>query len=150
MNIAETILVPTDLSEGAAAALDYAVQIAGNLDATIHMVNAVGVHLISSEYGMTLTPDLVSMILESNRAALNRMVGERSDKAVFGPALVKVGEPREVIVQVAAELAADLIVMGSHGRRGFRRMVLGSVAESIARTAPCPVLLVREKASERS
>jgi len=49
-----------------------------------------------------------------------------------------------VIEETAAEIGADLIVMGTHGRRGVSRLLLGSVAESVARTAPCPVLLVRK------
>jgi len=54
----------------------------------------------------------------------------------------------EAIVGFARDDASDLIVMASHGRTGFRRLVLGSVAEAVARTAPCPVLLVRREVPE--
>lgn len=56
---------------------------------------------------------------------------------------VAVGKPAEEILQVAREEVADLIVMGTHGRTGLRHMLLGSVAESLVRTAPCPVFTVR-------
>jgi nucleotide-binding universal stress UspA family protein len=56
---------------------------------------------------------------------------------------VAVGEPAEQILRVAREEKADLIVMGTHGRRGWRHAVLGSVAEAVMRQAMCPVLTVR-------
>ncbi len=60
-----------------------------------------------------------------------------------GPVLVKSGDPREVIVDAAKDLKAEVIVMGTHGRRGLSRAIIGSVAESVVRTAPCSVLVVR-------
>lgn len=60
--------------------------------------------------------------------------------------IVAIGAPADVIVKVAHEWSADLIVLGSHGRGGLARMMLGSVAESVARHAPSPVLIVRAQA----
>jgi nucleotide-binding universal stress UspA family protein len=54
--------------------------------------------------------------------------------------MVRVGEPNQVIPQVATEARAELIVMGTHGRHGLRRLLLGSVAEAVVQSAPCPVL----------
>jgi nucleotide-binding universal stress UspA family protein len=59
------------------------------------------------------------------------------------------GVPDEVIVQVAEELPADLIVMGTHGRQGVTRLLMGSVAENVMRTAPCPVLTTRGELREK-
>ncbi len=61
---------------------------------------------------------------------------------------VRVGHPADEIVQLASEIDADLIVVGTHGRRGFRRLILGSVAERVLRLAHCPVLVVRPKEHE--
>jgi nucleotide-binding universal stress UspA family protein len=61
----------------------------------------------------------------------------------MGPVRVEVGDAREVIDNVAEKIGADLIAMGTHGRRGVKRMLLGSVAESVVRSAPCPVLTIR-------
>lgn len=61
---------------------------------------------------------------------------------------VKVGHPAEGIARLAAEVDADMIVLGTHGRRGMRRWILGSVAEATIRIAGCPVLVVRRKAHE--
>jgi nucleotide-binding universal stress UspA family protein len=59
--------------------------------------------------------------------------------------LVRVGHPVDVILQAATDWPADLIVIGSHGRSGLGRVLLGSVAESVVRQAPCPVLVVRKE-----
>jgi nucleotide-binding universal stress UspA family protein len=59
--------------------------------------------------------------------------------------LIKAGDPRDMINRTAQELGVDLIVMGTHGRRGLTRALLGSVAESVVRSAPCAVLTVRLK-----
>jgi nucleotide-binding universal stress UspA family protein len=147
MPLPKNILVPTDFSECATAALDYAVELAAKLDARVHVVNAVGVEIIGTEYGMSLTPDLVNMVYASNQRELDKIIAERASKVPFGPALLETGDPRQVIDEAVTKVHADLIVMGTHGRRGFRRLFLGSVAESVARTAACPVLLVRGTAS---
>jgi len=139
----KNILVPTDFSESATAALDYAVELAAKLDARVHVLNVVGVEILGSEYGISLTPDLVTMVYAANQKELDRIVAARASQAAFGPAILETGEPRAVIAAVATRVAADLIVMGTHGRRGFRRLLVGSVAESVARTAMCPVLLLR-------
>jgi nucleotide-binding universal stress UspA family protein len=70
-------------------------------------------------------------------------VGARAGKAPFAQTSLRFGDPRTEIQAAAAEIGIELIVMGTHGRRGVSRLLLGSVAESIARTAHCPVLLVR-------
>ena len=72
---------------------------------------------------------------------LSRRKQEHAGFVIAG--LLHEGDPRSCIAQAAAEIHADLIVLGTHGRRGFARALLGSVAEAVARVAPCPVLLVR-------
>jgi nucleotide-binding universal stress UspA family protein len=61
--------------------------------------------------------------------------------------VVKTGAPHDVIVAVATELGADLIVLGTHGRGGINRALLGSVADRVVRLAACPVITVRERAA---
>ena len=65
------------------------------------------------------------------------------NKCDLGEVLLRTGDARDVINQTAKEVGADLIVMGTHGRRGVTRALLGSVAETVVRTAPCAVLTVR-------
>ncbi|HUJ58331.1 MAG TPA: universal stress protein [Kofleriaceae bacterium] len=144
MNLPKNILVPTDFSANADAALDYAVALAGKLDAKVHVLNVVAVQTLGADLGIAVTQSVVESVMEGNQKALERLVAERASKASFGPIQLELGDARTVIDQMAAKLGADLIVMGTHGRRGVRRLLLGSVAESIARTAPCPVLLLRQ------
>ncbi len=144
MNIPKNILVPTDFSENAEQALEYAVALASKLDARIHLLNALVLLSISPEIAVAMSTRRIDELMTDSQKALDRLVAARSGKAAFGPTLQKSGDPRMVIEETAAEIGADLIVMGTHGRRGVSRLLLGSVAESVARTAPCPVLLVRK------
>ncbi len=139
------ILVPTDFSENAATALDYAVALASKLDAKIHLLNVIGLPLSNFT---TPTDSAVGSILESSQQELDRLAASHTSEVVFAPTLLKVANARDLfdlIDATATEVGADLIVMGTHGRRGVSRLLHGSVAESVVRTAPCPVLLVRSE-----
>jgi nucleotide-binding universal stress UspA family protein len=143
MNLPKNILVPTDFSEGAQAALDYAVALAAKLDASVHLLNVVTLPMLGADTGIVVTPSMMDEVLGGNQKALDELVAARAGQCAFGPAQLEVGDARAQIEEAARKVGADLIVMGTHGRRGFRRLLLGSVAEAIARVAPCPVLLVR-------
>jgi nucleotide-binding universal stress UspA family protein len=79
-----------------------------------------------------------------------RLVGEGSEDRYAGTEVhVAAGDPAKEIVMLAAQLDADVIVVGTHGRQGAGRWVLGSVAEAVVRTAGCPVVVAREKNHDR-
>jgi len=143
MKLAKTILVPIDFGKSSAAALAYAVALAGKLDARIHLLNVVGVQVLGAEYGMPIDSATVEQICDSSQQELAKLVAANKDEASFAPPMVEVGEPRSSIDDIVKKIGADLIVMGTHGRRGLRRVLLGSVAEMVVRTVSCPVLLVR-------
>jgi nucleotide-binding universal stress UspA family protein len=147
MNLPKNILVPTDFSQGAEAALEYAVALAAKLDAKVHLLHVVGLQMLSAETGMVLSASIVDEIFKDNQKELDRLVAARQGQCGFGATLLESGDARGVIQVVANNLKADLIVMGTHGRRGFKRLLLGSVAETLVRIAPCPVLLVRTEPS---
>ena len=139
-----TILVPTDLSEGAEEALDYACELATKFGATIHLLNVIGVPALGvPELGVALTSGVIDSIVHDNEQALAALAKKKCALAHIGQTLLKTGDARDVINQTAKELDVDLIVMGTHGRRGVSRALLGSVTETVVRTAPCPVLTVR-------
>jgi nucleotide-binding universal stress UspA family protein len=145
--IATNILVPTDFSETAERVLDYAVALAAKLDARIHVVHVIGIPALGiPEIGLALTSTMMDSMVRGNQAALDQLVDKRRDQAAFGEVMLRTGDARDMILQAAEEVGADLIVMGTHGRRGISRALLGSVAEMIVRTARCPVLTVRAKA----
>jgi nucleotide-binding universal stress UspA family protein len=145
MNMPKNILVPVDFSEYAEHALDYAIALAAKLDAKVHLLNVIGIPALGvPELGVALSAGMMDTIVKDNQAALDKLASARRTKASIGEVMLRTGDARDVIVRACEEVNADLIVMGTHGRRGVSRALLGSVAESIVRTAPCPVLTIRK------
>lgn len=140
----KNILIPTDLSPHAEAAFDYACELAAKLDATVHLVNVIGVPALGiPELGVAVTSTMIDSLIADNQKALDSLVARRKNGVRVGQVLMKTGDARDMIDQAAKDIGADLIVMGTHGRRGVTRALLGSVAETVVRTAPCPVLTIR-------
>lgn len=135
------ILVPVDFSAHSERALDYACSMAEKLGSKLHLVHAIGAGL--PELSAVLTDSMVATLREGSMAELAKIATARAPLASFGKLMVEPGDARDGILAAAKSCAADLIILGSHGRRGIRRLVLGSVAEDIVRRAPCPVLVVR-------
>ncbi|MDB4954972.1 MAG: Universal stress protein UspA [Myxococcales bacterium] len=144
MTLPKNILVPVDFSEASEAALDYAVVLAARLDAKLHLLHVVTFPVLGvPEAGITLTPSVIEDLMTESQSALQKLADARRNSAKIGEVMLRTGDPREVIHWVAEEISADLIVMSTHGRRGIRRLLLGSVTESVVRTASCPVLTLR-------
>lgn len=145
------IVVGTDFSDTAHVALENAFNIASKEEkAEVHVVNAVQ-HL--GEFVQMDLPEVPAyrLPLDEAQEKLEAYVGSRlsawqgtTDKT-FSRCVTYLSTdyPSQAVVQLATDLEADLIVVGTHGRRGFRRFLLGSVAEGVVRTAHCPVLVVR-------
>ena len=147
----KNILVPTDLSDGAEAALDYACELAAKLDATVHLINVIGIPVLGvPELGVGLTTTMIDSLIADNQKALDTLAASKRDHARIGQTLLRTGDARDLINQAAKEIGADLIVMGTHGRRGVTRVLMGSVAETVVRSAPCPVLTVRSTTTEHT
>jgi len=147
----KNILVPTDLSEGAEEALDYACELAAQLGATVHLLNVIGIPAMGvPELGVALTSTMIDTMLADNQRSLDVLANARRDRCAIGEVVLKTGDARDTINQTARDLGCDLIVMGTHGRRGLSRALLGSVAETVVRSAPCPVLTVRPHLGDHS
>lgn len=135
------ILIPTDGSEQAAAAADLGIEIASNYDACLHALSvidmmALGVDVRSAKIFETLD--------EAAKRAVESVANEATEASISAVRkTVEYGQPyREINAYVEAN-DIDLIVMGTHGRSGLERHLLGSVAEKIVRTSSVPVLTVR-------
>ncbi|HEX6274272.1 MAG TPA: universal stress protein, partial [Polyangiaceae bacterium] len=87
-----------------------------------------------------------SVLAEHARDWSERAADTLQRAGLSAEALVRYGDPRSEIVDEASSSSADLVVVGSHGRTGLKRLLMGSVAESVVRHAPCSVEVVREKA----
>jgi nucleotide-binding universal stress UspA family protein len=141
----QRILLPTDFSAHSATATKYACELAARFDAELHLLHTLEVHLSATPtFGMGL--DLPSYVKES-RAAATRALGRVLDPQwSAGRKVVQAvaeGSPKVEIVRYARQHDIDLIVLATHGRSGLVHILIGSVAESVIRTAPCPVLTVR-------
>src|ERR1017187_4087159 len=139
------ILLPTDFSKYSAAATKYACELATKFDAELHLLHTLETHLASTpEFGFGL--DLPKYISESKAAAEKSLAGVLDPKWAAGRTVVKAiveGSPKAEIIAYARKHNIDLIVIATHGRTGLAHVLMGSVAESVVRTAPCPVLTVR-------
>lgn len=137
-----TILVPTDFSEGAAAAAEYALALAAKIGAQIVLVHVMEPTVYSVDFALT-RPDISAEVREGAIQSLRRLTDDARSRGVPAEHTLMSGTPFVEIGKVAAERQADLIVMGTHGRRGLAHAVLGSTAERVVRTAPCPVLTLK-------
>ncbi|HEX6810381.1 MAG TPA: universal stress protein [Planctomycetota bacterium] len=137
------ILVPTDFSPCAAAALDYAAELASKLDAEILLVHVQPslANYVSFPTAVPLPADWVSSMHTQAQAELAKEAA-RVKRVKIGTEL-REGNIHESVLAAATAFAADLIVIGTHGRRGVSHVLLGSVAERVVRHSTVPVLTVR-------
>ena len=141
------ILVPTDFSAPSDLALEYGKTLADQFGASLHLLHVVedpfAAGAWSSEMYVADTPQLrASLRLEAGKR-LERCLPPADRDRYHATFEVITGSPASAIRDVAVDRHADLIVMGTHGRAGLTHLLLGSVAEKLVRTSPCPVLTVR-------
>lgn len=149
------ILVPVDGSETATKALISALQLAresGGQVRIVHMVEGL-TPLAIDQYGAAWSGDIIDVLKKGGEKILSdaldiaRAAGVQADTEIFD----SFGERlAETVVDAAKRFDADLVVVGTHGRRGMGRLLLGSGAEQIVRLAPVPVLVVRSPAQKAS
>lgn len=149
------ILVPIDGSPASNLGLNEAIKLAKDQGAKLRLFHLVDEYVaVSSMDGVTLdTGDLLEALRQTGRKIVAKAVAQ-ARRSGLAPESVMLesfgGRAAEFIVQQAKKWGADLIVLGTHGRRGVKRLVMGSDAEQVIRTTPVPVLLVRSKAAARS
>jgi nucleotide-binding universal stress UspA family protein len=143
MDLPKTLLVPTDFGEASERALAYAVALAKRLGADVVVLHAFEIPIVGFPDGaMVATAELTSRILEGAQSGLDRALARHKGDEVPMRAFVRQGDPWRSVLEAATEFSAEMIVMGTHGRRGLPRALIGSVAEKIVRTATVPVLTV--------
>ena len=149
------ILIPTDGSDTANVAVDHAVDHAMKYDAQLHALYVVNVDAVNFGLGT----EQVDRIRQGNfgemtelkadaDAATGAVVAAGADGGIDVHEEVRVGTPHDVIAGYADRNDIDLVVMGSHGRSGVRRALLGSVTERVLRSTHVPVLVVDEHEAE--
>ncbi len=142
------ILVPVDFSSHSRAALVHALELASHFDASVDVLHVAEIPVFRTDpsiataggaqtlrdYALADANGELQAFLESSNAGARAKLSRH----------VETGKPRDVILEHARRGSYDLIVMGTQGRTGRAHSLAGSVAESIVRMAPCPVLTVRE------
>ena len=141
------ILVPTDFGDAAKRAEEVAIDIARRFDAKLTLLYAC--YLPPLPYGSVFAVPLDAM-LEMARKDMDLEVEKAQQVYPQLTGVVRAGSATHTIVSAVSELGADLIVMGTQGRRGPARLVLGSVAENVLRLAPVPVLTVSAKVEQNA
>jgi nucleotide-binding universal stress UspA family protein len=141
----ETILVPVDFSEHSKEALDTAVQLARLFGSTIHLLHCYHIQTAGiSPYGIVLPSGYYEDIREAAEKRLNDWHEKVSGEGVKVESILSADSPSLAINLAAAEIQANLIVMGTRGLSGLKHAMLGSIAERVVRLAPCPVLTVKD------
>jgi nucleotide-binding universal stress UspA family protein len=142
-----TILVPTDFSRHSECAVRYACALAERMGASIHLLHVLTEVMPVGPDPMlapVLPPEYFRETEAASREALANLIAPSWPRPAAIESSVRWGTPVDVIVDQAATIGADLIVIATHGRTGLSHVLLGSVAERIVREATCPVLTVRE------
>ncbi len=142
----KNILVATDFGEASDAALAYGRELARTFGATLHVLHVaddVYVRLGGDAY-VGVLPDLQKDVEETARKQLDALlVDNDSSPLPVKKAVLTSSATAAAVVQYARDMSIDLIVVGTHGRGAVAHLLMGSVAERVVRTAPCPVLTVR-------
>jgi nucleotide-binding universal stress UspA family protein len=148
----EHVLVATDFSDPAAAALSYGRELARQFGATLHLVHVVDDIGASTPGFPELAGTLGTLQLETTmtgRMKVDALLSDRDRAQLRARSVVLTAlNPARAILAYARDHQVNLIVMGTHGRGAVARMMMGSVAERVVRSAPCPVLTVHSPRPE--
>ncbi len=133
------VMAPLDFSSPSLDAVEYAIQVANHFGAKMTLVHVLEPMYYDAEQGLqSMEAKWVHW-----RAQLEQLAGLISSFGLATGTVIRGGVPADSILDSAREQGCDLIVMGTHGRRGWARLRLGSVAEAVIRQAPCPVLTIK-------
>jgi universal stress protein A len=147
----KAILVPIDFSEHSKKTIKYATRFAAGYRAAVRLLHVFQIPdyaVIQYEHrqvGCDQLKNQVDIAEEEARQNLDEFENELLKRGINVKAFMRVGYPFEEIILMANDPDIDLIIIGSHGRSGIKRLLLGSTAERVVEHAPCPVLVVKER-----
>jgi nucleotide-binding universal stress UspA family protein len=146
MIVLKNILVATDFGEASAVALAYGRDLARTYNARLHLVHAVEDVLMRYNPAVAFgVPDLQKDLETAAWRDIRALITEDDNTISIVPVIETAISVPKRLVDYATQNAIDLIVMGTHGRGAMKQLLMGSVAERVVRTAPCPVLTVHAK-----
>jgi nucleotide-binding universal stress UspA family protein len=137
------VLIPADFSDTAAAAAEYGCELAARLGARVTLLNVFSAGVVALPDAVYApTEEELEMLAHAARSHLAALAYKLTRAGLHIDVVAVEGVPSEAIARYAELHHVGLIVIGTHGRRGLAHAILGSVAERVVRTAPCPVLTV--------
>ncbi|MEN8182232.1 MAG: universal stress protein [Myxococcota bacterium] len=140
-----SILAATDFSENAEHALTVAIELAGQVGAELHVVHCIDLPVpIFNPYALSIPDSILTQARDESIRLLQKAVKRAEDAGVGAQSHLGDAPAAAAISQLAEELGADLVVMGTRGHTGLKHVLLGSVAERTLRLAPCSVLTVKD------
>jgi nucleotide-binding universal stress UspA family protein len=142
----QRILLPTDFSTNSDTATRYACELATRFDAELHLLHSLDIQAVATTPNFVMALNLPQYIKESKVAAETKLTKILDPQWSAGRKVIHAileESPKVEIVRYARNRDIDLIVLSTHGRTGLAHVLIGSVAENVVRTAPCPVLTVR-------
>jgi nucleotide-binding universal stress UspA family protein len=140
------ILVATDFSSSSERALDLGIQLAASFDAKLTLLHVWEIPVYPYMEFVLSSAELVATVERAAEQSLASVLREAHKRLPSARSMLKMGTAWEQILAAAKDEGADLIVMGTHGRRGLSHAVMGSVAEKVVRLASVPVLTARSSA----
>ncbi len=141
------ILCPVDFSDASRKAVQYAKEFALSMGSTVYLLNVVEPRPMAVDITLNYIPfeeDLEHAANEDMQLVLEefQLAGLQAESTI------EIGNPSDVILDKARELNVNLVILGSHGKTGLSRLLMGSVAEMVVRKAHCPVLIVKAEETE--
>ena len=137
------ILIPTDGSDYSMRAAEYAIGIAKTLNAEVTVVYVIDEVVLDQISKSSNRESIEAELKEDGQRYIKYACSLAKKEGLKNSCVLAEGRPYEQIVHLAKDLGIDLIVMGTYGRRGPERILIGSVAERVIEYAPCPVLVVK-------
>ena len=141
----ETILLPTDGSDVTEPAVAHAIQLAQSEGATLHVLHVVDTSVLPLDRHSRSAYDGMEA---AGRDSVEAIRDRAQDVGIHSVSAVRMGTPHREILDYADENEVDIVVMGTHGRTGLQRSLLGSVTERVVRLSDVPVLTVRPTVEE--
>ena len=142
-----SILCPVDFSDASHKAVRYAREFAASMGSSVYLLNVVEPRPMAVDITLNYVP-LEEDLEKAAKADLDVVLQQFLSAGLKAECSVEIGNPSDVILEKSGELQANLVIMGSHGKTGLSRFIMGSVAETVVRKANCPVLIVKAEENE--
>jgi nucleotide-binding universal stress UspA family protein len=143
----EHILVATDFGEPSQSALELAERLAAESGCRLTLVHTFEIPHYSYTETIFVNVDIVTPLQQSARERLDELVAKTRKTVPNAEVRLYVGTPWKKVIEAIGDVGADLVVIGTHGRKGISHALLGSVAEKIVRASPVPVLTVHARSA---